>query len=106
MVLDHAKKLAEKIRISGGGRCNFTNLHTNADMFLSQNPHFCKSALTKYSQHDFIELLSDHDISFYEKKLGQLFCDHSSQDIITMLMKECARVNVSIRLEQYIDDIS
>ena len=106
LVLDHAKKLAEKIRISGGGRCNFTNLHTDAEMFLSRNRHFCKSALTQYSQHDFIDLLSSHKIAFHEKKLGQLFCDGSSQDIITMLQTECAAAHVSIRLEQHIDDIS
>ncbi|MDB4852895.1 NAD(P)/FAD-dependent oxidoreductase [Alphaproteobacteria bacterium] len=106
LVLDHAKKLAEKIRISGGGRCNFTNLHTDAEMFLSQNRHFCKSALTQYSQHDFIDLLSSHKIAFHEKKLGQLFCDGSSQDIITMLQTECAAAHVSIRLEQHIDDIN
>ena len=106
LVLDHAKKLAEKIRISGGGRCNFTNLHTDAEMFLSQNRHFCKSALRQYSQHDFLNLLSSHDIAFHEKKLGQLFCDGSSQDIITMLQTECAAAHVSIRLEQHIDDIS
>ena len=106
LVLDHAKKLAEKIRISGGGRCNFTNLHTDAEMFLSQNRHFCKSALTQYSQHDFIDLLSSYKIAFHEKKLGQLFCDGSSQDIITMLQTECAAAHVSIRLEQHIDDIS
>ena len=106
VVLDHAKKLAEKIRISGGGRCNFTNLHTDAEMFLSENRHFCKSALKQYSQHDFINLLSSHKIAFHEKKLGQLFCDESSQDIITMLQTECASAHVSIRLEQHIDDIS
>jgi predicted Rossmann fold flavoprotein len=106
LVLDHAKKLAEKIRISGGGRCNFTNLHTDAEMFLTQNQHFCKSALKQYSQHDFINLLSSHKIAFHEKKLGQQFCDNSSQDIITMLQTECASAHVSIRLEQHIDDIS
>jgi predicted Rossmann fold flavoprotein len=106
LVLDHAKKLAEKIRISGGGRCNFTNLHADAEMFCSQNRHFCKSALKQYSQHDFINLLSNHKIAFHEKKLGQLFCDESSQDIITMLQTECAAAHVSIRLEQHIDDIS
>ena len=106
LVLDHAKKLAEKIRISGGGRCNFTNLYADADKFLSQNPHFCKSALRQYSQHDFIELLISHRIAFHEKKLGQLFCDNSSQDIITMLQKECASARVSIRLDQHIDDIN
>ena len=106
LVLDHAKKLAEKIRISGGGRCNFTNLYADANKFLSQNPHFCKSALRKYSQHDFIELLVSHRIAFHEKKLGQLFCDNSSQDIITMLQKECASARVSIRPDQHIYDIN
>ena len=97
LVLDHAKKLAEKIRISGGGRCNFTNLYADAEKFLSQNPHFCKSALRQYSQHDFINLLHANHIGFHEKKLGQLFCDNSSQDIINMLQTECARARATIR---------
>jgi len=105
LVLDHAKKLAEKIRISGGGRCNFTNINADDDKFLSQNPHFCKSALRQYSQHDFINLLHAHHIGFHEKKLGQLFCDNSSQDIITMLQTECARACATIRLDQHIGDI-
>ena len=105
LVLDHAKKLAEKIRISGGGRCNFTNLYADDDKFLSQNPHFCKSALRQYSQHDFINLLHAHHIGFHEKKLGQLFCDNSSQDIITMLQTECASARATIRLDQHIGDI-
>ncbi|MGA1186616.1 MAG: NAD(P)/FAD-dependent oxidoreductase [Candidatus Puniceispirillaceae bacterium] len=105
LVLDHAKKLAEKIRISGGGRCNFTNLYADAEKFLSQNPHFCKSALRQYSQHDFINLLHAHRIGFHEKKLGQLFCDNSSQDIITMLQTECASARANIRLDQHIEDI-
>ena len=73
LVLDHAKKLAEKIRISGGGRCNFTNINADDDKFLSQNPHFCKSALRQYSQHDFINLLHAHHIGFHEKNLGNCF---------------------------------
>ena len=105
LVLDHGKKLAEKIRISGGGRCNFTNLYTGDDKFLSQNPHFCKSALRQYSQHDFINLLHAHHTGFHEKKLGQFFCDNSSQDIITMLQTECARARATIRLDQHIGDI-
>ena len=104
-MLDHAKKLAEKIRISGGGRCNFTNIYADDNKFLSQNPHFCKSALRQYSQHDFINLLHAHHIGFHEKKLGQLFCDNSSQDIITMLQKECASARATIRLDQHIGDI-
>ena len=105
LVLDHAKKLGEKIRISGGGRC-ITNLYTEAEKFLSQNPHFCKSALRQYSQHDFINLLVSHRIGFHEKKLGQLFCNNSSQDIINMLQKECVRAGVNIRLDQYISNIN
>jgi predicted Rossmann fold flavoprotein len=105
VVLDHAKKLAEKIRISGGGRCNFTNLYTDADAFLSQNPHFCKSALRQFTQHDFVALLSTHGIGFHEKKLGQLFCDNSAQDIITMLQTECARAGATICLDQRVDDV-
>ena len=106
LVLDHAKKLGEKIRISGGGCYNFTNLHAEAEKFLSQNPHFCKSALRQYSQHDFIDSLVPHRIGFHEKKLEQLFCDNSSQDIIAMLQKECAGACANIRLNQYISDIS
>jgi predicted Rossmann fold flavoprotein len=89
LVLDHAKKPAEKIRISGGGRCNFTNLHCSPANFLSQNPHFCKSALSRYTQHDFIDMVNRHGIAWHEKTLGQLFCDGSSQQIIDMLIKEC-----------------
>ncbi len=85
-LVDHSEKIAEKIRISGGGRCNFTNIHTHPDCFLSQNPHFCKSALTQYTAQDFIELVQKHSIKFHEKKLGQLFCDESSSHIIEMLL--------------------
>ena len=105
LVLDHAKKLGEKIRISGGGCYNFTNLHAEAEKFLSQNPHFCKSALRQYSQHDFIDSLVPHRIGFHEKKLEQLFCDNSSQDIIATLRKECASARAKIRLDQRISDI-
>jgi predicted Rossmann fold flavoprotein len=96
-LIDHMEKIAEKIRISGGGRCNFTNIHTHPDFFLSQNPHFCKSALKQYTAQDFIALVKKHGIAFHEKKLGQLFCDHSAQDIITMLLSEAA--NNGVRLE-------
>lgn len=77
-LIDHASKIAEKIRISGGGRCNFTNINTSAAQFLSANPHFCKSALQQYTQHDFIALVRKHKIDFHEKSLGQLFCDTSA----------------------------
>ncbi|MBI2234816.1 MAG: NAD(P)/FAD-dependent oxidoreductase [Micavibrio aeruginosavorus] len=89
MVLDHARKIAEKIRISGGGRCNFTNLHCAPDRFISANPHFCKSALSRYTPQDFIALVDRHGIAWHEKTLGQLFCDGSAQQIIDMLLKEC-----------------
>ena len=97
VVLDHAKTIAEKIRISGGGRCNFTNLYCAPDKYLSQNPHFCVSALNRYTQHDFMALMDRHKIAYHEKTLGQLFCDHSAKDLIAMLLNECADANVSIR---------
>jgi predicted Rossmann fold flavoprotein len=98
LVLDHAEVAAEKIRISGGGRCNFTNLYCGAGNFLSANPHFCRSALALYSQHDFIALVERHGIAWHEKTLGQLFCDDSAQDIIDMLLDECAVGGVELRL--------
>src|ERR1700743_2701643 len=81
-LIDHMAKIAEKIRISGGGRCNFTNIHTSPQSFLSQNPHFCKSALKQYTPQNFIALVQKHNIAFHEKKLGQLFCDESALQII------------------------
>ena len=89
VILDHYAKLAEKIRISGGGRCNFTNLNTKSDNFLSHNPHFCRSALSRYTPQHFIALLDKHGIGYHEKTLGQLFCDDGSEAIISMLKKEC-----------------
>src|SRR6056297_2546319 len=88
LVIDHAKAPGEKIRISGGGRCNFTNMHTDPDRFLSSNPHFAKSALNRYTQWDFIDLVDRHRIAWHEKTLGQLFCDRSAKDIIAMLLAE------------------
>jgi predicted Rossmann fold flavoprotein len=90
LVLDHSEKVAEKIRISGGGRCNFTNIGTTPAQFLSENPHFCRSALSRYTPQDFIALLQKHQIPFHEKHKGQLFCDRSADDIIQMLLAECA----------------
>ena len=81
-VLEHADRIGKKILISGGGRCNFTNLHCTPDNFLSGNPHFCKSALARYTPADFITLVEKHRIPYHEKKLGQLFCDRSAQDIV------------------------
>ena len=84
LLLDHSRKLAEKIRISGGGRCNFTNLFTDPSAFLSDNMHFCKSALSRYTQYDFIDMVEQAKILYHEKKLGQLFCDDTAQQIIDL----------------------
>jgi len=89
LLIDHASQIGEKIRISGGGRCNFTNLHCNPENFLSNNPDFCRSALARYTPHDFIALVEKHGVAYHEKKLGQLFCDNSSRDIIDLLRTEC-----------------
>jgi len=97
LVLEHADRVGKKMAISGGGRCNFTNIHTNPANFLSANPHFCKSALARYPPGDFIALVEKHGIKYHEKKLGQLFCDESSQQIIDMLLGECAEAGVEIR---------
>ncbi len=98
LVLEHAEKVGKKILISGGGRCNFTNLHTAPDNFLSGNPNFHKSALARFTPQDFIELVKKHRIAFHEKKLGQLFCNESSQQILGMLLDECRLTNVEIRV--------
>ena len=98
VLIDHAEKLAEKIRISGGGRCNFTNIDTTPQNFLSQNPHFCKSALSRYTPKDFIDLIKRYAIPFHEKHKGQLFCDRSAEDIIQMLKAECDVGKVSWRM--------
>ncbi len=95
---DHRQSPGEKIRISGGGRCNFTNIFTSPENFLSSNPHFCKSALAQYTQYDFIDLVERHGIAYHEKKLGQLFCDHSAKDIIAMLTTECQDAGVDLAL--------
>src|SRR5882757_2523404 len=97
LVLERAERIGKKILISGGGRCNFTNLHAGPGNFLSSNPNFCKSALARYSPQDFIALVEKHGIKYHEKKLGQLFCDESAQQIIDMLLQECAGANVEIR---------
>ena len=98
VLIDHASKLAEKIRISGGGRCNFTNLDTTPQNFLSDNPHFCKSALSRYTPQDFLALMKRHRIAYHEKHKGQLFCDRSAEDIIDMLKAECSTGNVEWRM--------
>jgi len=102
LVLDHAKAPGEKIRISGGGRCNFTNMYAGPENFLSGNPHFCKSALSRYTQWDFIDMVTRHGIAYHEKTLGQLFCDTSAKDIIAMLRAEMARAGAELWLETQI----
>lgn len=98
IILDHANKPGKKILMSGGGRCNFTNLHIDYDNYNSHNPHFYKSALSRYTQWDFIDLVRQHHIPFHEKTLGQLFCDNKSKDILEMLLSLCAQENVTIHL--------
>lgn len=93
-VVDHADKLGSKIRISGGGRCNFTNLHIDPEKYISKNKHFCKSALAQFSQYDFIEMLKEHKIKYHEKTLGQLFCDESAKQIVDMFVSECKKHEV------------
>ena len=105
LLVDHAKKIGEKIRISGGGRCNFTNINTHPNKFISKNPKFVISALKQYTQKDFIDLIKKHNIKFHEKKLGQLFCDESAQQIIDMLLLECQTVNVFVKKEIVITDV-
>ncbi|MCP4820640.1 MAG: FAD-binding protein, partial [Shimia sp.] len=106
LVLDHAKAAGEKIRISGGGRCNFTNMYAGPENFLSANPHFCKSALSRYTQWDFIDMVAAHGIPYHEKTLGQLFCDNSSKDIIAMLRDEMTKAGAELWLETTILGVS
>ncbi len=105
LLLDHADKVGKKILISGGGRCNFTNLLSRPEAFLSANPHFCKSALARYTQHDFIALVEMHRIAWHEKTLGQLFCDGSARQIVAMLLAECATAGVDVRIAHRITSI-
>ncbi len=97
LVLDHANKVGKKILMSGGGRCNFTNMYSEPENFLSANPHFCKSALSRYTPWDFIALVEKHGIPYHEKKLGQLFCDRSSKDIVGLLLSECRAAGAEVR---------
>lgn len=105
LVLDHANKAGKKILMSGGGRCNFTNYYVEPSKYFSHNPHFFKSALSRFTQWDFIELVKKHGIPFHEKTLGQLFCDNKSKDIVDMLLVECERSGVSIHLNTNIEKI-
>jgi len=105
VVLERNHKIGEKIRISGGGRCNFTNVVTEHEHYLSENPHFCKSALARFTPNNFIALVQKHDIQFHEKKLGQLFCDESSRQIIAMLEKECDDAGAEIVVGCEVSDV-
>jgi predicted Rossmann fold flavoprotein len=98
LLLDHAQKIGSKIRVSGGGKCNFTNLYISSEHYISQNPHFCKSALSRYSPEDFLSLLRKHKISFHEKEEGQLFCDATSSGIIETLRAECEKTDAEFLL--------
>jgi predicted Rossmann fold flavoprotein len=104
-VLERADRLGKKILISGGGRCNFTNLHCQPEKFISSNPHFAKSALARYTPADFIALVEKHGIPYHEKTLGQLFCDRSARDILGMLEAECSAANVAVFLNTKIDQV-
>ena len=106
LVLDHAPGAGAKILISGGGRCNFTNLGTVPDRFLSDNPHFCRSALSRYKPADFVALVQKHGIAFHEKTLGQLFCDGSAREIVAMLLAECAAAGVDVRVRHRVLNVS
>lgn len=105
LLLDHASEVGKKILISGGGRCNFTNIHTAPDRYLSANPHFAKSALGRYTPQDFLDLVERHHIAWHEKTLGQLFCDGSARQIVDMLLDECARGQVEIRTGRSVGEI-
>nr|MBI3613888.1 NAD(P)/FAD-dependent oxidoreductase [Nitrospirota bacterium] len=106
LALDHAPKIGKKILISGGGRCNFTNLHATPANFVSQNPHFCKSALARFTPDDFVQLVKEHDIPFHEKKLGQLFCDRSARDIVAMLVQDCEQAGVTFQLDCLVQTVT
>ncbi len=106
LVLDNGKRIGRKILMSGGGRCNFTNMYTSPANFLSQNKHFCKSALSRYTQWDFLALVQQYQIPYHEKTLGQLFCDDSAKDIVDMLQQECNKAGVQIALQQEIQTVT
>ena len=106
LLLEHANKAGKKILMSGGGRCNFTNMYTEPENFSSQNPNFCKSALARYTPWDFIAMVSEHGIAYHEKKLGQLFCDEKSKAIRDMLLDECARAGVELHLSTAVHEIA
>ena len=104
-IIDNGKKIGRKILMSGGGKCNFTNLTVEASNYISQNPHFCKSALKRFSQWDFIQLVNEYKIAYHEKDHGQLFCDNSAQDIVDMLVQECQKGQVKFMLQTQLEDV-
>lgn len=106
LVLDHANKVGKKILMSGGGRCNFTNLNTAPEHFISRNPHFCKSALSRYTPYDFLALVEKHRIAHVEKKAGQLFCKNKARDILNLLLEECAAAGVKIRAKTQVVSVA
>nr|WP_241008311.1 NAD(P)/FAD-dependent oxidoreductase [Erwinia sp. JH02] len=106
LLIDNGKKAGRKILMSGGGRCNFTNLYTEPAAYLSHNPHFCKSALARYTQWDFIDLINRHGIAWHEKTLGQLFCDDSAQQVVDLLLKECENGQVTLRLRSEVVSVT
>lgn len=105
LVLDHANKAGKKILMSGGGRCNFTNYYVEPDRYLCHNPHFCKSALSRYTQWDFIGLVDSYKIPYHEKQMGELFCDNKASDILGMLLEECKKAGVTIQLKTSVDSV-
>ena len=106
LVIDHANKAGKKILMSGGGRCNFTNYQVGADNFLSHNPHFCKSALSRFTQWDFISMVERYGIPYHEREHGQLFCNDSAKDILNMLLEECQRAGVRVQLDTSVGEIN
>ena len=106
VVLEHSDRIGKKIAISGGGRCNFTNLYTGPENFISENPHFCKSALARFTPQDFISLVENHGLGYHEKKLGQLFCNDGAKNIIELLLSECADVGVEIECGSVVNSVS
>src|SRR6202167_5420575 len=105
LLLEHGERVGKKILISGGGRCNFTNIGTKAENFLSENPHFAKSALARFTPKNFIALVEKHGIKYHEKTLGQLFCDDSAKQIVAMLLSEAAKAGVKIVLEARVQEV-
>jgi predicted Rossmann fold flavoprotein len=105
LLVDHSNKAGKKILMSGGGRCNFTNMYAEPANFASQNPHFCKSALARYTPWDFIAMVGRHGVPYHEKKLGQLFCDNRSKDILNMLLEECRQAGVELHLDTTVQEI-